>query len=106
MLPYDELCETYQEFPELIENTQSILERCSIYFDFSQKTPNNQKSYTNNEVLDYKLLEKLTYQGLSYRYKNPDEVIYNRIEKELDIIQQKDFVSYFLINWKILKYAQ
>ncbi len=106
MLPYDELCKTYEEFPELIENTNQLLERCSVYFDFSQETPNNQRSYTNNEILDYKFLEKLTYQGLDYRYKDPDETIYKRIKKELDIIKQKGFVSYFLINWKILKYAR
>jgi DNA polymerase-3 subunit alpha len=106
MLSYDELCRTYEEFPELIANTNALLERCSIHFDFSQETPNNQRSYTNNEALDYRLLEKLTYRGLDYRYKHPDNTIYRRIEKELDIIKQKGFVSYFLINWKILKYAR
>lgn len=106
MLPYHELCERYQEFPELLENTASILNTCSIDFDFSQETPNNQKSYTNNETLDYRLLEKLTYKGLHYRYKKPGERIFKRIEKELNIIKEKGFVPYFLINWKILKYAR
>ena len=106
MLPYNDLCEVYQEFPELLKNTASLLKDCHINFDFSQTTPNNQKSYTNNKTLDYKLLEKLTYQGLNYRYKNPDEAIYKRIKKELNIIKEKGFVSYFLINWKILKYAR
>lgn len=106
MLPYDELYKTYEEFPELIANTNALLKDCSVYFDFSQETPNNQRSYTNNEALDYRLLEKLTYRGLDYRYKGPDDTIYRRIEKELDIIKQKGFVSYFLINWKILKYAR
>lgn len=106
MLPYSELCETYKQFPELIENTEQLINNCSIDFDFSDKTPKNQKSLTENEVSDYQLLEKLTYEGLSYRYPNPDEKIYSRIEKELSIIKQKDFVSYFLINWKILEYAR
>ena len=106
MLPYDELCETYQEFPEILKNTETILGHCDIAFDFSQDIPNNQKSYTKSEAEDYKLLKKLTYSGLSYRYENPNEVIYKRIEKELDIIKQKGFVSYFLINWRILEYAR
>ena len=106
MLPYDELCNTYQEFPEILKNTSSLLDDCSIDFDFSQKTPNNQKSYTNNETLDFKLLKKLSYKGLHYRYKKPGERIFKRIEKELAIIKEKGFVSYFLINWKILKYAR
>ncbi|MBT8273457.1 MAG: DNA polymerase III subunit alpha, partial [Bacteroidia bacterium] len=106
MLPYDDLCDTYEEFPELIKNTNRLLEHCSISFDFSQTTPNNQRCYTNNEILDYKLLEKLTYEGLNYRYKHPDKTVYGRIEKELNIIKEKGFVSYFLINWRILKYAR
>jgi DNA polymerase-3 subunit alpha len=106
MLPYEDLKNVYQEFPELIENTSTLLNNCTVEFDFSQNTPNNQKSYTNSELLDYRLLEKLTYQGLHYRYKKPGERIFKRIEKELTIIKQKGFVSYFLINWKILKYAR
>ncbi|WP_396602773.1 DNA polymerase III subunit alpha [Algibacter sp. R77976] len=106
MMSYKELYETYQEFPKILENTAALLNNCTIEFDFIQETPNNQKSYTKTEYLDYKLLEKLTYDGLKYRYKNPDEVIYNRIKKELEIIKEKNFVSYFLINWKILKYAR
>ncbi|HEY5688168.1 MAG TPA: DNA polymerase III subunit alpha [Yeosuana sp.] len=106
LLPYNELCNSYQEFPELLENTSSLLEDCTINFDFSQEVPNNQRSYTNNELLDFKLLKRLTYQGLHYRYKKPGERIFKRIEKELEIIKEKGFVSYFLINWKILKYAR
>jgi DNA polymerase-3 subunit alpha len=106
MMSYEEIQKTYEEFPEIIGNTEAILNACLIDFDFSQEVPNNQKSYTGNETLDYKLLEKLTYQGLKYRYKIPNEIIYNRIHKELHIIKEKGFVSYFLINWKILKYAR
>ena len=106
MLSSDELYTAYAAYPELIENTQQLLEKCHISFDFSQTTPNNQRSYTNNEALDYRLLEKLTYQGLSYRYQDPDDVIYSRIKKELHIVKERGFVSYFLINWKILKYAR
>ena len=106
MLPPQELCDIYKAFPELIKNTLSLLNSCSIDFDFSQAIPNNQKSYTKTECLDYKLLENLTYKGLKYRYENPDDTIYNRIQKELSIIKEKGFVSYFLINWKILKYAR
>lgn len=106
LLPPDELYAIYKEYPELIENTKQLLAKCHISFDFSQTTPNNQRSYTNNEALDYRLLERLTYKGLGYRYQNPNEAIYSRIKKELHIVKEKGFVSYFLINWKILKYAR
>jgi len=77
-----------------------------IFQSFEEQTPKNQRFYTNNAELDFKLLKKLTYDGLHYRYKKPGVRIFNRIEKELHIIKEKGFVSYFLINWKILKYAR
>ena len=44
--------------------------------------------------------------GATYRYPNPNKIILNRIKKELNIIHQKNFVSYFLINWEITNYAR
>jgi error-prone DNA polymerase len=103
----EELQMAFHEFPELIENTERLLDRCQIQFDFSKEVPNNQRSYTGSEELDYKLLNKLAYDGLEYRYgKDPSLPILSRIEKELEIIKLKGFVSYFLINWKIVKYAR
>ena len=102
----EKLTRSFEELPEILVNTERLLEQCAIHFDFSKETPNNQRSYTKNEALDYRLLEKLSYEGLHYRYKNPDTVILSRIKKELSIIKEKGFVSYFLINWKILKYAR
>lgn len=96
----------FEEFPKLIENTETLLKHCQISFDFSKKTTCNQKSYTANEALDFRLLKKLAYAGLPYRYKRPGERVLKRMEKELEIIREKGFVSYFLINWKILKYAR
>ena len=107
MLPYNQLCEAYAEFPKLINNTKQLLANCSIDFDFTDKTPKNQKCLTESETSDYQLLEKLTYNGINYRYgKNVEQKIYDRIKKELNIIKQKNFVSYFLINWQILEYAR
>ncbi len=102
----EKLKEAFEEFPQLIENTQNLLKRCSISFNFSKETTCNQKSYTRNEELDFRLLKKLAYAGIPYRYKRPGARVIVRIEKELGIIKEKGFVSYFLINWKILKYAR
>jgi DNA polymerase-3 subunit alpha len=105
-VPLETLVELCAEYPEILINTEHLLTQCSIHFDFSKDTPNNQKSYTDSEEEDCKLIEKLAYDGISYRYKNPDTTIYSRIEKELNIIKEKGFVSYFLINWRILEYAR
>ncbi|WP_455169819.1 DNA polymerase III subunit alpha [Aegicerativicinus sediminis] len=106
LLSMDDLLNYFSEYPNIIENTRFILSECHVNFDFDQKTPKNQNSYTGSTDLDFRLLKKLAYDGLKYRYKNPGEVIYARLGKELDVIRQMGFISYFLINWKILKYAR
>jgi DNA polymerase-3 subunit alpha len=107
MLPYHQLCATYKDYPKLISNTEQLLGDCSIDFNFDTDESKNQKCLTENEASDIQLLEKLTYDGIPYRYgTNVAQNIYDRIEKELSIIKQKKFVSYFLINWKILEYAR
>ncbi|HIF30114.1 MAG TPA: hypothetical protein EYQ75_00255, partial [Planctomycetaceae bacterium] len=84
-----------------------MVRRCHYdIFRREPQKPNNQHTYTGNEALDFRLLKKLTYHGLSYRYETPSNKVLDRIKKELQIIREKDFVSYFLINWKILKYAR
>jgi len=106
MFSIEELYELYKDYPQIIKNTEKLLKQCHIEFDFKKNIPKNQKTYTNNEELDFRLMRKLAYQGLKYRYKKLGARIFNRLEKELEIIRQKEFVSYFLINWKILKYAR
>lgn len=106
MLSFTTLKAIFTEYPELIKNTVKLLTKCNIDFDFSGTKPKNQEAYTNSKELDFKLLKKLAYEGLNYRYKRIGKRIFKRLEKELNIIQEKEFVSYFLINWKILKYAR
>ena len=100
------LKDIFEEYPQIIENTQRILDHCHVSFDFSKNAPKNQKTYSNSEELDFKLLKKLAYEGLNYRYKKLGKRVFARLEKELETIREKQFVSYFLINWKILKYAR
>ncbi|SNR50869.1 DNA polymerase III, alpha subunit [Lutibacter agarilyticus] len=106
MFEVEVLKSMYHEFPQLLSNAQNLLNNCSIEFEFLDATPKNQESYTNNQELDFKLLRKLAYDGLNYRYQKIGKRVFTRLEKELDIIKKKQFVSYFLINWKILKYAR
>ena len=105
-VPEKTLKNMFSEYPEIIRNTENLLSQCAIKFNFDDDVPNNQKSYTLNESLDFRLLKKMTYDGIPYRFKKIDDAILSRIEKELRIIKEKGFVSYFLINWKILKYAR
>ncbi|MFC3881184.1 DNA polymerase III subunit alpha [Algoriphagus namhaensis] len=106
MLSLKELEEKFRDFPEILQNTELLLESCQIELDIDGSVPKNQRCYSENENLDFRLLRKLSYDGIPYRYPEATDKVYRRIEQELEIIRQKGFVSYFLINWKILKYAR
>lgn len=108
MSPAGELFQAYKDYPEIIVNTKKLLEQCSIEFQFNDPANHqNLKVYSDSKEGDIKLIKKLCYEGLPYRYgKNPEPEIMNRLDKELKMIESKGFVSYFLINWDILQYAR
>ena len=100
----EQLKQLFKSYPELIENTERILESCSFEFDY--KSPKNKKIFTSTTADDLDLLRKLAYDGILYRYgKNSKEAI-KRVERELKIIEELHFGSYFLITWDIIKYGK
>lgn len=104
MLTEKELLHVYKLFPELIQNTKKLIENCHIEFEYGKSK--NKQFFTNKAAEDHELLRKLCYEGLQYRYPSPTPAIYERLEKELETIQEMEFGSYFLINWDIVNYAQ
>lgn len=97
----------FEQYPTIIHNTKAILEACHVHFEFGNDNGhNNQRSYTGNEELDFRLIKSLCARGLSYRYPQASQQVIDRIEMELSTIKEKGFVTYFLIAWKILKYAR
>lgn len=106
-LSQQELIKIYEEFPSLLENTKKVLNKCTVSFEFGQEIePKNQKTFTGSVEKDIKLIKHLCNVGMQYRYPNPSDEIKKRVDKELELIQQKGFISYFLINWDIVSYAQ
>ena len=105
--PVDELRGVYSAYPYMIENAEGLLNQCEIHFDFEGENLNkNLKAFTASPEEDYRLLEELCEKGLPYRYPKPTQKIKDRIKTELDVIRQQGFMSYFLINWKLCKYAR
>jgi error-prone DNA polymerase len=102
LIPKAELLRKFESYPHIIENTQRIIDDCSFSFDFKAKK--NKKTFTGSGYDDRLLLEKLAFDGLKYRYGN-DKVAEGRVRKELAIIDQLGFSSYFLIANDIIKYS-
>ena len=98
-----QLLAQYKRYPEIIENTKYIVSHCSFDFDF--KTPKNKKHFTGSKENDYTLLKKLAYEGLEKRYTADHPEAKARVDKELTVINQLNFCSYFLITWDIVQYS-
>ncbi|ADQ16343.1 DNA polymerase III, alpha subunit [Leadbetterella byssophila DSM 17132] len=103
MRPEQELKELYKQYPQIIQNTQYILDQCSFSFDF--KTPKNKKHFTSSLEEDRLLLEKLAYEGLEKRYGTENAEASARLKKELQVIHALRFNSYFLITWDIVRFS-
>ena len=102
-----------EHHPLIWANTQRIVDACRIDFIYKGKQKSgavnqNKKSFAGTKEEDRKLLRKLCYDQLDYRY--PDKELQKknvlRLEKELKAISSQGFESYFLINWDMLRYAR
>jgi DNA polymerase-3 subunit alpha len=104
MYSYEDLKHIYREYPQLLSNAEKILEQCDIDFEFGKNK--NKKYFLGSTKQDHHRLMSLCYEGLYYRYPNPDDAIIERFEKEIRMIGELGFSSYFLINHDIVRYAQ
>lgn len=100
-------------YPEIVKNTQYLLDSCQVDFEYkgNQKSGavnHNKQKFTDSKAEDIALLRSECYKNLTYRYPKPEqqEEVKLRLEKELQLILQQGFESYFLINWDMLRYAR
>jgi DNA polymerase-3 subunit alpha/error-prone DNA polymerase len=104
MCSLDELLSKYKDYPEIIKNTERIIDTCNFEFDF--KTPRNKKFYTESKYGDKLLLENLAQQGLVRRYGKNHKEAQARVIKELKVIDDLNFSGYFLITWDIIRFSK
>ena len=98
-----ELIHQFQNYPEIVRNTEELMKACSISFDF--KSVKNKKIFGQSAYDDRLLLQKLALDGMVYRYGKNNPEAKKRIAHELKIIDELGFSSYFLITWDIIRYS-
>lgn len=99
-----ELIAAFRQYPFLITNTYKLMDSCNIQMDFT--TDKNKKAFGGSPDDDRRLLAKLATDGFARRYGRKNKIASERLEKELKIINDMGFNSYFLINHDIIRYAQ
>ena len=103
MIPLKELLSKFEEYPQIISNTEKLIEECHFEFDF--KTPKNKKFFSGSRESDMQLLTKLAQEGVFKKYGTDNPQAKARVEKELKVIDQLEFSGYFLITWDIIQYS-
>lgn len=99
-----QLLEAFSQYPFMVTNSYKLMEACSIHMDFG--VDKTKQCYSASREDDRVLLAKLAGDGFSKRYGKGNKPARERLEKELKIINELGFNSYFLINNDIVHYAR
>lgn len=97
------LFQDFNNYTFIITNTFKLIDECSLSIDFNDdKTKRNYSASTKDDKV---LLEKLATDGFKKRYGKKNKIAWERLQKELAIIDNMGFNAYFLINLDIVNYA-
>ena len=125
----DEMQQMFSDFPEAVQTTGKIAEKCSLELDFTTKhypvfiPPSLQgKEYSqeerNKEVIEF--LKQLCENAIPKRYtkeklakvqekypnQDPLEVVKKRLQYEMSVIAPKAMCDYLLIVWDFIHWAK
>jgi DNA polymerase-3 subunit alpha len=99
----DEMKQEFSHVPEIFDNIQRIVDKVNIEIEFNKYyLP---KFEVPEKFTDTQYLEKIALEGLETRYGNIEQKHLERLTKEIKIIDNMGFSSYFLIVWDFIKFA-
>ncbi|NMA13997.1 MAG: DNA polymerase III subunit alpha, partial [Clostridia bacterium] len=101
---YEEMEMLFGEYPDVLTNTLTIADRCSVNFEFGQLYLPNYQVPTGYTIKSY--LRELCLKGAEKRYSILTEEINKRLYYELDVIEKMGFPGYFLIVWDLVNFAK
>jgi DNA polymerase-3 subunit alpha len=100
----EEMAKIFAAWPEAIENTVKIAERCQVDFDFD--TRHLPAYHSGLTISNTEYLRQLARDGVKKRYPEVTDEIRERLEYELSVIEQMGYVDYYLIVWDFVHYAR
>ncbi|HEV2790904.1 MAG TPA: DNA polymerase III subunit alpha [Solirubrobacterales bacterium] len=101
----EEMAESFAEWPEAVPTSLEIAERCSIDIELGKLLLPQYP--TENDEEPEAMLRRVAAEGLRARYGNPPPAeAVERLEFELEVIEEMGFSSYFLIVWDFVRYAK
>ena len=99
-----EMEELFSGYPDAVENTQRIADRCQLEFTFGKYHLPEFKLPPGYDSPTY--LRKLCAEGFQRRYGEEKASYRQQLEYELDMIEKMGFTDYFLIVSDFVRYAR
>ncbi|MDP4118558.1 MAG: DNA polymerase III subunit alpha [Bacillota bacterium] len=100
----EEMSALFPNVPTAITNTREIADRCNVELEFG--TYHLPKFDVPEGYTPYDYLKHLCRQGIAERYGEVSKELGERLDYELEIINNMGYVDYFLIVWDFIKYAK
>ena len=100
----EEMEELFRGYPDAVENSQRIAERCRMEFTFGKYHLPEFKLPPGYDAPTY--LRKLCDEGFVERYGTDKEHYRAQLEYEMDMIGKMGFTDYFLIVSDFVRYAK
>lgn len=101
----EEMRELFPKYPQAIDNTQEIADRCNVEFEFGVRKLPRFDVPNNEDHLEY--FRRNCYKGLYKHYgENPDQSLIDRLEYEINTVSKMGFVDYYLIVNDFVQYAK
>jgi DNA polymerase-3 subunit alpha len=98
-----EMAERFRDFPEAVANTVRIAQRCHLELDTKPLLPRFEVPAGENAEA---YLRRLAEEGLKTRYPEMGQVVRERVETELSVIEDMGYAPYFLIVSDFIAYAR
>ena len=100
----EEMRRIFADIPEAVDNTYKIAQRCNVEFEFGHL---HLPEFLPPEGMDAKsYLRMLCDRGIAERYAEVTPELRQRLEYEIQTIEDMGYVEYFLIVWDFINYAK
>lgn len=100
----EEQARRFARYPGAIQRTVEIAQELS--FSLKKVSPGLPRSLSPDGVEPHEYLREIVYAAVPRRYPDASAETLERIDRELAVIESKDFAGYFLIVYDIVRFAR
>jgi DNA polymerase-3 subunit alpha len=100
----EEMSRAFADTPGALERTCEIAGRCGFQLALGEMHLPTFKTPDGSPPADH--FRRICEEGVKRRYPDADSRVRERLEREIAVITQMGFVSYFLIVWDFIRFAR